>query len=144
MNQGRSNEDKKFKIQQSIEKTIIKYGIDPNAFAYHIILSLSDIEKNDIFIRKKGDEISLGFVYFSLSTNGDLSWDIVMTFEYNNGFWIPFEIEDSLLKKEEWTEETFKDWIEIFKPWFDKGELKSGVYLGKGGENIHISEDATR
>ncbi len=125
----------KSKPQQVIEKTLIKHGIDPNAFAYHIVLSLPDARVddifNDIFICKKGDEISLGSVDFFMSTGGDLMWDNVMTFEYNNGFWILLKTEEYVLKEEDYTEETYEFWIEPFKDWFDEGELKSGVYLDK-------------
>jgi hypothetical protein len=115
----------KYEIQELFEKILVKHEIELEAFAYNLMLSNSPMD--DLLIRKKGDRIRIGFNFYFLITDGEKINDVVISFDYNKGLWIPTEIENSIFENTENDEEWLSELTDIFKgqEWLDKGVLKN-------------------
>jgi hypothetical protein len=122
----------KYEIQELFEKILVKHEIELEAFAYNLMLSNSPMD--DLLIRKKGDRIRIGFNFYFLITDGEKINDVVISFDYNKGLWIPTEIENSIFENTENDEEWLSELTDIFKgqEWLDKGVLENRGQLTTG------------
>ncbi len=81
--------NKKFEMQNIIEKILQKHNIDPSAESYY--LKLRKRNYDDLVIEKEGEQVLVGHYYHHPS--GDLISDPVLAFDYNHGYWYPVRIE---------------------------------------------------
>lgn len=142
----------KYEIQELFEKILVKHEIELEAFAYYLMLSNSPMD--DLLIRKKGDRIHIGFNFYFLSTDGEMINDAVISFDYNNGLWIPTEIENSIFENTEEDEEWLSELTDIFKgqEWLDKGVLKNQGQLdtspdiakAAGSSRVHVERKTSQ
>jgi hypothetical protein len=119
----------KYEIQVLIEKILLNHEIEPEEFAYFLILSRPGI--SDLLIRKNGNRFEIGYNYYFLTTDGETLHDIVISFAYNQGLWIQTKIEksnsESTQRDEEWFEEMRKT-LGI-QEWLEKGVLNCSSQL---------------
>lgn len=115
----------------------MKYEISLKAFAYVLMLSIHGM--NDLFIRKKGQRINIGYNYYFLSTNGELLPDIIISFFIDNkGKWNPVDIENSRFEKTAEDEERLEELTNILKGqgWLKNGNLTCRGHLDSKLRNI--------
>jgi hypothetical protein len=129
------NSDKEDKAQKLFEKILLKHGIEKDAPAYCLMLSRPPMD--DLVIRKKDSRINIGYNSFSLSSDGNIIDDIVLSFDYNAGRWIALEIENSDFENTEEDEESLAELIDIFQgqEWLEKGVLKNRGQLNSNFGN---------
>ncbi len=84
--------NKKFEMQNIIEKILQKHNLDPSAESYYLKLRMPNYD--DLVIEKEGEQVLVGHYYHHPS--GDLISDPVLAFDYCNGYWYPVRIEQAL------------------------------------------------
>lgn len=82
----------KLEIQVISEKILIKHGIDPSAHEFFHKLRMRNYD--DLVIEKEGMQVLVGHYYHHPS--GDLISDPVLAFDYNDRYWFPVRIEQTL------------------------------------------------
>jgi hypothetical protein len=84
--------DNRLEIQNIAEKILRKHNIDPAAESYFLKLRMPNYD--DLVIEKEGEQVLVGHYYHHPS--GDLISDPVLAFDYNEGYWYPVRIEQTL------------------------------------------------
>jgi len=122
-------------IQKLFENILLKHEIDVDAFAHRLILSKPPMD--DLLIRKKANQIDIGYNHYFLSEDGDIINDIVISFDYNAGRWITNEIENSKFENRSEDEELLTELFDIFKgqEWLERGVLKTRAQLDSNLNN---------
>ncbi len=82
----------KLEIQNVVEKILLKHNIDPSAESYFLKLRMPNYD--DLVIEREGEQVLVGHYYHHPS--GDLISDPVLAFDYNEGYWYPVRIEQTL------------------------------------------------
>jgi hypothetical protein len=82
----------RLEIQFIVEKILRKHSIDPSAESYYLKLRMPNYD--DLVLEKEGEQILVGHYYHHPS--GDLISDPVLALDYNNGYWYPVRIEQTL------------------------------------------------
>ena len=82
----------RLEIQNIVEKILRKHNINPIAESYYLKLSMPNFD--DLVIEREGEQVLVGHYYHHPS--GDLISDPVLAFDYNDGYWYPVRIEQTL------------------------------------------------
>src|SRR3972149_2035751 len=82
----------RLEIQNIVENILRKHKIALTAESYFLKLSMPNYD--DLVIEKEGEQVLVGHYYHHPS--GDLISDPVLAFDYNQGYWYPVRIEQTI------------------------------------------------